>query len=246
MKKKLFILLCLTTLAFSSNRANVSIIEARENIQYLSQKMAIDYCLLYNKPSNLRLERQFTEDIQKLEKNILIIRNTTKNSMTSHVLNFYGISLRAIKKLPLQNPNHEHIKQILIASENFLEGTDAIDREHLYKYNKEEKMLVLTKELQFLIERATKYYIAYQTNQYYNVRLELSIKSIDEIFKKLEKYDYPRKLKSDFIKSKEMWKITKTFFKEINKTSFPNLLLNSTSYIKTLLISLEKHHKKNL
>lgn len=247
MKKKLLILLCFTITTFASNRADVKIIEARENIQYLSQKMATDYCLFYNQPTNIQLQEQFEEDIKELEKNILAIRTTTNNPITLNILKFYDMSLTPIKKLPLiNNPSHEHINQVLTASENFLEGIESINRQHLYKYNPEEKMLVLTKEIQFLIERATKYYISYQTNQYYNVRLELSIREIDKIFKKLEKYKYPKKLKNNFLNSQAIWQRDKIFFQKIKKKAFPNLLLISTSYIKELLISLEKHHKQNL
>jgi len=246
MKKQILILLYLTSMVFASNRADVTIIEARENIQYLSQKMATDYCLLYNKPTNLKLKKEFEKDIKLLEENILAIRNTTKNRKTVSILNFYDISLDSIKELLLLSPNQERIKLVLHASEIFLEGTASIDRQHLYKYNKEENMLVLTKKIQFLIERATKYYIAYQTNQYYDIQLKLSIKNVDKIFKKLEQYKYPKDLKDNFLKSKAIWQRDKVFFRDIKKSSFPNLLLISTSYIKDLLMSLEKHHKQNL
>ena len=51
---------------------------------------------------------------------------------------------------------------LLKASNSFLEGARAIEKQHKYESTKEENMLVRCKELLYLIESTSKYYMAFQ------------------------------------------------------------------------------------
>lgn len=245
MKFILVVTLLFISTSHASNRADVTIIEARENIQYLSQKMTIDYFLLYNN-NNTQLRRNFKQDISRFEDNIHTIRDTTNNSNTHNILDFYDYRLEYIKKLPLNNISSANIKLILDASEYFLEGTKSIDAEHFYSYNQEEKMLELTKEIQFLIERSSKFYIAQQLGIKSDLLMKLNILEVNKIFIILNMYPYPKDLKRKLTMSQDIWQRDKKFFKNPNMASLPKLLLTSTSYLKSLLVLLEKYHKQHL
>lgn len=252
MKKSLyviFILAILSNYSFALNRGNVKIIEARENIQYLGQKITTDYFLLYNRPNDLTLQSMFKDNIKQLEENIEKIAHTTQNTVTLNILNFYRYRIEYIKVLPLENPNHIHAKFILAASEYFLEGARSIAEQHEYKSSKEETMLVHCKELKYLIESTSKYYMAFQIglkNQKYTIEMQQTIESINAILKDISSYRYPHSLKIKLNKIKDIWQHNQTFFQNLEENSFPTLVLTSNTYIKTLLNELAKHHKQNL
>ncbi|CAA6822654.1 MAG: Nitric oxide-responding transcriptional regulator Dnr (Crp/Fnr family) [uncultured Sulfurovum sp.] len=252
MKKSLyliFIVLILTQISFGLSRGDVKIIEARENIQYLGQKITTDYFLLYKRPNDLILQNKFKDNIKQLEQNIENIAHTTQNTVTMNILNFYRYRLEYIQALPLENPQKKHAKLILEASEYFLEGARSIAGQHHYESSKEEAMLVQCKELKYLIESTSKYYMAFQIglkNRMNNIEMHRAIEEINKTLESISHYDYPPKLKKKLTKIKNIWNYNQTFFINLEETSFPNLLLTSNTYIKTLLIELANHHKQNL
>ena len=258
MQKKIYIIFILILLGKSSfaieskvtlSRGDVQIIEARENIQYLGQKITTDYFLLYKRVNDFILKNKFQENIQEIEKNIQDIRNTTQNPITLNILNYYAYRLEYIKELPLNKPTLQDARFILEASKYFLEGARSIAQQHQYKSSKEENMLVQCKELKYLIENVSKYYMAFQIGlkeSIDEIEMRQAMTSINEILKNISKYPYPYELKKKLIKIKDIWKYNQTYFKNFKKNTFTNLLLSSNSYLKTLVIELEKYHKQNL
>lgn len=251
MKKSLYIIFILTIFSdysFALNRGNVQIIEATENIQYLSQKITTDYFRLYNRPNDLTLQNKFKENIEELQKNIEKIAHTTQNPVTINILNFYRYRLAYIKELPIKHSNHMDANFIFAASEYFLEGARSIAEQHKYKFSKEESMLVHCKELKYLVENTSKYYMAYQIGLQNKNTTEMyqTIQDINSNLKDISHYNYPHNLKIKLDKIKDIWKYNQTFFQNLEKTSFPTLVLTSNTYIKTLLNELAKYHKQNL
>lgn len=252
MQKKIYIIFLLILFgnsSFALNRGDVQIIEARENIQYLGQKITTDYFLLYKRPNDLILKNKFQENIREIEKNIQDIRNSTQNPITINILNFYVYRLEYIKELPLKEPRQHDAKIILSASKYFLEGAISISEQHQYKSSKEETMLIHCKELKYLVESVSKYYMAFQiglNQSYYDIEMKQTIQSINKNLKSISSYPYPYRLTNKLQKVQRIWKHNQTFFKNLKETSFTNLLLSSNSYLKTLLIDLEIYHKQNL
>jgi hypothetical protein len=252
MQKKTYILLLLvlfTKSSFALTRGDIKIIEARENIQYLGQKISTDYFLLYKRPNDFILKNKFQKNIQDIEKNIQDIRNTTKNKVTINILDFYLYRLDYIKELPLIKPQHSDARRLLGASEYFLEGATSISEQHQYKSSKEERMLRHCKKLKYLVESVSMYYMAYQIGlreTKSDVEMQRAIQNINKKLITITKYNYPFILNEKLEKLKIIWKYNQTYFEDLEKTSYTNLLLSSNSYIKSLVIELEKHHKQNL
>ncbi len=244
----LFLSLALSK-SFALTRGDVQIIEARENIQYLGQKITTDYFLLYKRPNDISLKDKFKKNIEEIEKNIQDIRDTTQNSVTINILNFYDYRLEYIKELPLENPTLQDARVILNASQYFLEGARSISEQHQYKSSKEESMLIYCKELKYLIESVSKYYMAFQIGlraSNSTIEMHQAIETINKILKKISRYPYPYLLKNRLLKIKSIWQHNQDFFTNIKEAPYINLLLFSNAYIKTLLIELEKHHKLHL
>jgi hypothetical protein len=110
-------------------------------------------------------------------------------------------------------------------------------------------MLMTSKEIQYLIERATKYYMAFQIglNSATNyAQMQKAIRDIDNHIKDIEIYQYPYELEKKLKKVNQIWEINRIFLDRVNESSIPHLLLGSTEYIKNLLKDIEQYHKKNL
>jgi len=252
MQRKVYIIFILILFGKSSlalTRGDVQIIEARENIQYLGQKITTDYFLLYKRPNDLILKNKFQKNIKEIEKNIKNIENTTQNHITLNILNFYQYRLEYIKKLPLEEPKESDAKIILAASNYFLEGAISIAKQHQYISSKEETMLIDCKELKYLVESVSKYYMAFQIGlreSSHDIEMQQAIQAINKNLKNISDYHYPYRLKKKLEKIKRIWKHNQLLFKNLKEARFTNLLLSSNSYLKTLLIDLERYHKQNL
>ncbi|CAA6811367.1 MAG: Nitric oxide-responding transcriptional regulator Dnr (Crp/Fnr family) [uncultured Sulfurovum sp.] len=252
MKKSLYVIILLMLWlnnSFALTRVDVQIIEARENIQYLGQKITTDYFLLYKRPNDFILKNNFTDNITEFEKNIQIISNITKNTSTLSVLGFYNHELRKIKKIAQKHPTKELAKELLTASETFIEGVISIASKHKYESSVEEEMLVHCKDLTYLIESISKYYMAFQIGlkgEQYDLKMETAIQEINKDLKSLSTYNYAYELQVKVEKIKSIWEHNQTFFKNLEETTFTNLLLSSNTYLKTLLIDLETYHKQKL
>lgn len=245
----IYTIILLTLNAIALTRGDVLIIEARENIQYLSQKITTDYLLLYTRPNDLQLQNKFKENIKVLEQNINNIENTTKNSVTMTILAFYRYRLEYIQAIPLKHPTLKNAQFILNASETFLEGARSIEQQHQYKSSKQEGMLVWCKELQYLIESVSKYYMAFQiglVNPQNSLRMQQAISDINKTLENITLYPYNPTLKMKLNNIKEIWEHNQIFFEHPEGVTFPNLLLSSNEQIKTLLIDLEEYHKQHL
>jgi hypothetical protein len=236
-------------LSYGSTRGDVKIIEATENIQYLSQKIATDYFFFYNKPEDTMLKNQLYKNIENLQFYIGDIGDTTQDIHTKNILDFFIYRIEQIKQLPSQKINESNARLILKYSEVLLEGAKSIAKEHKYKFSKEERMLMTSKEIQYLIERATKYYMAFQIglNSATNyAQMQKAIRDIDNHIKDIEIYQYPYELEKKLKKVNQIWEINRIFLDRVNESSIPHLLLGSTEYIKNLLKDIEQYHKKNL
>jgi len=242
-------ILGLIELSYSSTRGDVKIIEATENIQYLSQKIATDYLFFYNKPTDDLLKKQLYNNINNLQFFVVDIADTTKDTHTKNILDYFTYKIELMKQIPNQKITESNARLILKYSELLLEGAKSIAKEHKYNFSKEEKILMQSKEIQYLIERAIKYYMAFQIglNKKNNYKkMTRAIEDIDENMKEIAIYSYPYQLEKKLIEVDRVWKINKDFLIRVNQYSIPYLLLSTTEHIKKLLKDIEQYHKKNL
>lgn len=245
----IFFLLLLTQSSFALTRGDVQIIEARENIQYLGQRITTDYFLLYTKPYDQTLQSKFRENIFELEYNIQKIADTTKNAVTLNILNFYNYRLEYIKGLMLEKPKLINATKLLEASEYFLEGARSIAEQHQYQSTQEEEILIHCKETRYLIESVSKYYMAFQIglkDTKYDIKRNQAIRDINKHLNTISQYHYPYHLRVILNQIKNIWRHNQTFFIYLEQTTFPNLVLSSNAQIKELLSNLERYHKQNL
>ena len=247
--KKILLIVIFSVLLFGSTRGDVKIIEASENIQYLSQKIAVDYLLLYSQRDRIFLKKSIEENLKRLEFYVNEISETTKSNSTKNYLNYFNLRLDSIKNIINQKESIANVNLILAYGEEFIEGSDAIIDEHRYKYTKEEKMLMLSKKAQYLFEYVTSYYMASKiglSSNFNREKMYQAIAKIDNILTEVNEYNYSKNLKKSVEKICTIWATNKEFFSNEKGLYIPHILLHSTQYSQDVLEDIERYHKKNL
>jgi len=244
----LFMIMVLTLSSFSSSRSDVQIIEATENIRYLGQKISKDYLYLYHNPKKLELKEVLEKDIKMLELSIRDIGMSTINIDSKNILDFLTYNKNEIKELLTKSVNKETGILILDYSESFLEGANSISSAHVYEFSDEEKMLMLMKKMEYLLERVSKYYIASNLNldKVNNFEhMDKAILKIDVILKEVNLYTYPVKMSEEIKLMNSIWKTHREFLYKSEKLFLPTLLESSSKNLEKIVQHIALYHKKN-
>ena len=251
MKSIFYIFLLLfgaTLFSEAASRGDVKVTEASENIRYLSQKMVKEYLFFVKNPQRREVRIGLTKTLNNLSADLRIIARTTKDSDTKDILEFLAYSKDQIEELLNGKSDNEKAALMLDYSETLLEGADSIGQAHQYDFSKEEKMLMLTKKIEYLLERVTKYYMAVHagfdsaTNK---EQMQKAIWKIEEGLLEVSLYNYPDDMKNIQKSINDSWKENKIFFNTSETLFIPKLLLLSVAYLETMVEKLSLYHSKN-
>jgi len=251
MKKTVFILsiiLGMISNSEASTRSDVKIIEASEDIRYLSQKIAKEYLYLYYNPNKINLKDKLRENMKNLKKSIQEIAINTQNNESKNILNFLTYTNEEIQILLNKKVSNDKSILILDYSETFVEAANSIQFLHQYEFSNEEKMLMHLKELEYLLERVNKYYIAsiLNLNKISNEQhMKNALVKVENILDIIKEYPYPRKIKKERSKILKYWKSNKKFLDISREVFVPNLLLLFTKNFRNSIKKLELYHKQN-
>ena len=186
--------------------------------------------------------------MKNLKKNIQQIAINTQNNDSKNILSFLTYTNEEIQVLLNEKTSNDKSILILDYSETFVEAANSIQSLHQYKFSEEEKMLMHLKELEYLLERVNKYYIAsiLDLNKITNKQhMNNALKKVDNILTIIKKYPYPKEIKKERSKIVNYWKSNKNFLDISSDISLPNLLLLFTKNFENSIKKLELHHKKN-
>jgi DNA repair ATPase RecN len=241
--------LAMTDSVSASTRADVNILEATENIRYLSQKIAKSYIYYYANPKKEYVRQEIAQDLDMLVGDIRTIAITTGDDDTKNILEFLSYNKEQISDLVNRKPDKEKVALMLDYSETLLEGANSIARKHTYEFNQNEKMLMYGKNIEFLAERGTKYYLAVGVGLGSKINREQMKESLDEMEKNLARIEayggYPSDLQSARSELKETYDVTSRIFAEEKKVFLSNLANLATRRIKSLTDLFILFHSKN-
>ena len=240
-------LVALTLSINASTRGDVKVIEATENIRYLSQKIVKDY-LFYALYPKKELQSSLDTTLSSLSEDLRIIATTTKDSDTKDILEFLAYSKDQIEDIIKSKINEENLALMMDYSETLLEGADSIAEAHKYDFSSGEKMLMVAKKINYLLERVMKYYIALHVG--YNTptnkeQLQIAVENLEDNLAKIDSYQYPKELKVVKSSIDRSWNANKTFISDINNLFIPKLLSISVDYMENLVTQIEIYHSKN-
>jgi len=229
-------------------RGDVKIIEATENIRYISQQMAKEYLFLFKTPHKEETRMRLKGSLVKLAENLRVIAATTKDEDTKDILDFLSYSKDQIAQIFTEKIDKEKAALMLDYSETLLEGADSIAAAHMYNFTKEEHMLIVTKKMEYLIERMMKYYIALHVgfdNPINKEQMQEAIGKFDENMKLIEAYGYPKEIQpveSEILRS---WQANKRFLSRAESLFIPKLMLLSTRSMEELTAKIALYHNQN-
>ncbi len=232
----------------AATRGDVKIIEASENIRYLSQKIVTDYLYFYKYPTKIEVKNGITQALSELSSNFREIASTTKDSDTKDILDFLAYSKDQIAEMLAQQANEESVALMLDYSETLLEGANSIATTHRYDFSEEEEMLMAIKEMEYLLERMIKYYIALhigfdsQTNR---DQLQKAMMSFESKLTKINGYSYPDNLKKDQAQLNAFWSTSKQYAKRSEALFIPTLLRDWVLYLEGSMSTIALYHSKN-
>ena len=250
MEKILRIFLVLLAFSLSANaatRGDIKVIEASENIRYLSQKMVKDYLFLYHYPEQADVKRKLSAELSLLGDDLRIIAATTKDTDSKDILEFLAYSKDQIAEIFEEKADKESAALMLDYSETLLEGADSIAASHTYAFTQEEKMLMLSKKLSYLMERVMKYYMAKHVgfdNMTNKEQMQAAIDEMERILQEIAAYPYNNEMQATQKALQDAWVSHKRFLEE--ETPFiPKLMFTSVYYMEDVLSRLELYHSKN-
>ncbi len=251
MKKIFYIFLLflgVTLFSEAATRGDIKVIEASENIRFLSQKIVKDYLFFYKNQDKLEVKRGLDRSLDKLNDDFRIIATTTKDGDTKDILEFLAYSKDQIEQMFNEKANKESAALMLDYSETLLEGADSIANAHRYDFSREEKMLMLTKKIEYLLERVMKYYIAIHVG--FNTptnkeQMKNAINSIEESLVEISLYNYPEETKTVQKNLNHSWKKNRVFFNKSDNLFIPKLMFISVTHMEEMIDQIALHHSKN-
>ncbi len=242
------LLFVLSVFGHAATRGDVKVIEASENIRYLSQKIVKDYLFLYAYPDQKEVKSRLARELKKLGSDLREIAITTKDSDTKDILEFLAYSKDQIEDIISENPDKENAALMLDYSETLLEGADSIALSHKYDFSTEEHMLMTTKKIEYLLERVTKYYIAVNAgfdNSTNKEQLQMSMTEMEENLLTLSAYGYSKEMRAVQLKLDRAWKANRAFLMRSGVLFIPKLMLISIAEQEEIVAQLALYHSKN-
>lgn len=249
-KKSILVLSCLmySNLSFSIDIKDLEQLEAAENIERVSQKITKSYFYIHQLIRIEEAQAEIKSGLSSLDRDIKIL-NQSKNSEQQAMVMFLSFTQDEIKAIIAAPYSKENGALMMDYSEALLEGAESIAKLHAHKKNKDENMLITTEKMSFLLERISKYYIAFREgfNDHNNViQLNQSVIEFEAYLKKVQAFNYPDNLKVHVMKLTKYWPISKKFYLGIEKNDLPLIVFISTQYMEKSLKILEHHHDRTL
>ncbi len=246
---QLCVLLPLMTInLYAATRGDVKIIEASENIRYLSQTIVKDYFLHYNYPQRVEVKKKLSSALDALSENFRTIALTSKETDTKDILEFLSYNKNEMADIFSKKYSLENASLLIDYSETLLEGIGSIAQDAKYDFSNEEQMIMVTKQVEYLLQRTLKYYIILCSGFDNKINNEMLIESISKLEKNLSiltSYNYPHQLIGKRKELSNLWKKDKIFIKKYKKLFIPILLFSSVKNIEVLVNKLALYHSKH-
>ncbi len=243
------LILCILTLSGNgATRGDVNVIEASENIRYLSQKIVKDYLYYYKNPKNPEVKNEIIKSLEILGKHFRDIAITTKDSDSKNILDYLSYSKNDIEKIIDSDTSSENALLMLDYSETLLEGADSIENSHKYDFSKEEKMLMSTKNMEYLLERISKYYMSWQMGLNVTIskeQMQVAIDDFETSMQQINFYAYPHEIEKIRTSINTFWKTNKVFILKEKRLFIPNLLNQSMNHLESAIGKIALYHSKN-
>ena len=218
------------------------------------EELATDVALLYmykNERMNIAYStKAFDRALAELGKKILDFKTITTPE-TEGLVEFMEFTYDELKDTLHKPYSKETVGYIIDYSESLVEAAEGIQELALPKVEvtKEFDMLLKTNEMQNLLDRANRYYIGY------HIGLR-DVNSLNQMMQTLSKFNKDLKLVNNYPYKGEqadalatvnrMWKSSQRFYRNIEKSNLPRVVLSTTTFLLENIEKLSKYHAQKV
>jgi len=220
-------------------------LKAAEDIEIVSQQIPKAFFYLHQ---DIRIE-QAKGDMSNgmaLLKSSLDVLRITKDAEQKNLVAFMTHIYNEMKLLVKKSYTKERGAIMIDYGEVLLEGAETIVAKHTHKNNSKEQMLIAAKRMSFLLERATKYYIAFRDNfnDENNVKqLQNAITEFEKNIKFVRGKTYPKSVSKEVKRISQFWPQASKFYLGVKKQDLPLIVFITTKHLEKSIKVIEKHYE---
>jgi len=229
--------LVLSSGLYAQEAKNSALIYA-ETIKTLSQDIAKNYFYVAKDIQVSSAKKGLKKDIIVLDDTLKKLQASSKDKTTQRVVEFMLFSVDELKSTLKDEYNAENGGMVLDYTETLLEGSESIINHHK---GKDTTVLDELEEMEFLLERASKYYIAFAAGYTDDSNLKqakLAVEKFDTLLNKINNANFPANIKNGPLKKlNKYWPVSKDFYLGLKQNELPTIVFISTKH---MMKSLEK------
>ena len=220
-----------------------ALLEAEE-IRTISQSLAKNYFYIEQGIQASTAKKAFKEDMLKLGDILGKLKQNVDTAEQKAIVEFMGMSRDELVELAKKEHNKENGGLVLDYTETLLEGSENIVNKNRSKV---ETPLDTVKEMSFLLERMSKYYIAFRagyTDASNVAQAKKAVARFDALLEKLKGFHFPDQIKNDPLKKLlKYWPTSKNFYLGIKKSDLPTIVFISTKHMQSALDEIAKYEE---
>jgi hypothetical protein len=233
---------------YGSTRSDVTLLESSEKIKFLSQKLAREYIFLYRFPHKKEAIPQMQKDLLSFEESLRHIALATKKPKVKRLLEFFSYEKESLREHIATEPTSKGAMSFLDNSEAITEGAENIAHLVGYDFSFEEKMLMHSKKISYLLEKIFKYYTVLsssldKTNS--EEKMRQAIVEMERELNLLKSYRYPEAIKQVKSNLFESWEVAKYYYLSSRGEKVPNIVNIAHQDMQTLVGIISIYHSKN-
>lgn len=232
----------------ASIRSQVSLLEASENLKLKSQQIVVHYLAYHTNPKKFFYEKEVAiQNLEGLDREFELIDRSTKEEESHQILALLQKNRNNIKQLLKKPVNNENLDTMLHLSDTMLESAESITKLLNFDLLSEEaKMIIRIKNISFLIENMTKYYMAnhIQPSKQSSENLNQSIIKMEKSLLLLNDYNFNTKNHTVLTQLNTYWETLKSYYKKDPKLKMENIVLLTSREVQKYAFLLEKYHSK--
>jgi len=230
--------------SLSAKEAVANPLNDAEKLRTLSQDIAKDYFYVEQGIQASSAKAGIKNDLLVLGTTIDKLKKEVKDPEAKRVVEFMSFSQEELQDTIKEGYSAENGGLVLDYTETLLEGSENIINQDKSKV---ESMEDVINEMEFLLERASKYYIAFRagyTDDSNVIQAQNAVKQFDILLKRVQEYKYPDEIKNGPVKKLlKYWPVSKDFYLGIKKSDLPTIVFISTKHMKSALDKLAKYHQ---
>jgi len=222
-------------------------VEAAEAVKIASQEMAEAYLYIGQEIRVAEAKADLEKSLASLDQSVKTLTSTTQDSDGRGVVNFMQFSLSELRTTLGAEYNKENAGLVLDYSDTLLEAADFIVGQHAGDPEAKKGALLVVDEMAFLLQRITKYYIAFRAGfkDANNVKqLDAAVAQFENDLDTLGSHPLPAEHREELTRLKKYWPEAKDFYLGVKENALPVIVNVSTEHMERSLAALREFHEQ--